>query len=66
MSITTISHLMLLIGMGIDDCALKYVRLDLCSQVIRRLHWREPLRRERERARAQLCAGQKVGRPSRG
>jgi len=46
----------LVVGMGVEDCYVRYPRLQLCLHVLRRLHWREPLRREHERVRA-LCGG---------
>ena len=50
-----------LVGMGVDDCEVRHVRLALCHQVLRRLHWREPLRPEHARARALCKPSKKAG-----
>ena len=44
----------LIVAMGIDDCYSRYVTVGLCP-TLRRLTWREPLKRDLAKERA-LCA----------
>ena len=46
----------LVVSMGVEDCYSRYVRVSLCAQVLRRLHWREPFKRDHARERA-ICSG---------